>query len=181
MHRGSCQGHMASGQPKPTGEEAPTHSSQEGSCHQRPGLVCIPRGFMESFNENLLPTLIAEYGASLTDVQFYEDHLASGLRIGGEFFYPLTVVVDGEPEVRTVKWQVSNYRLYDNMLSRRNGKREGKITFPCKQVLVKPCYSKNGSKRKYRDSAQNVQNDRSDQKTSVRLCNKTVPLNIEKL
>lgn len=54
MHRGSCQGHMASGQPKPTGEEAPTHSSQEGSCHQRPGLVCIPRGFMESFNE-LIP------------------------------------------------------------------------------------------------------------------------------
>ena len=73
----------------------------------------VTERFMESFNENLLPTLIAEYGASLTDVQFYEDHLASGLRIGGEFFYPLTVVVDGAPEVRTVKWQVSNYRNYD--------------------------------------------------------------------
>ena len=73
----------------------------------------VTERFMESFNENLLPTLIAEYGASLTDVQFYEDHLTSGLRIGGEFFYPLTVVVDGVPEVRTVKWQVSNYRNYD--------------------------------------------------------------------
>ena len=73
----------------------------------------VTERFMESFNDGLLPYLISEYGSALSDVQFYEDHLTAGLRIGGEFFYPLTVVVDGKPLVRTVKWQVSNYRCYD--------------------------------------------------------------------
>ena len=69
--------------------------------------------FIESFNDNLVPYLMSEYGSSLDEVQFYEDHLSSGLRIGGEFYYPLTVVVAGEPTVRCVSWQVSNYRNYD--------------------------------------------------------------------
>ncbi len=69
--------------------------------------------FIESFNENLMPCLISEYGSSLECVQFYEDHLADGLRIEGEFFYPLTVVVSGKPFIRAIKWQVSNYRNYD--------------------------------------------------------------------
>ena len=51
MQPGSCQGHMASRQPKPTGEEASAQSTQGGSCHQRPGLACTPLGFVESFNE----------------------------------------------------------------------------------------------------------------------------------
>lgn len=69
--------------------------------------------FIESFNDNLVPYLLSEYGSSLDEIQFYEDHLSSGLRIGGEFFYPLTVVVAGEPMIRCVSWQVSNYRNYD--------------------------------------------------------------------
>ena len=69
--------------------------------------------FIESFNDNLVPYLMSEYGSSLEQIQFYEDHLASGLRIGGEFYYPLTVVVSGKPIVRCVSWQVSNYRNYD--------------------------------------------------------------------
>lgn len=69
--------------------------------------------FIENFNENLMPYLIAEYGSSLEAVQFYEDHLADGFRIGGEFHYPLTVVVNGAASVRWIKWQVSNYRSYD--------------------------------------------------------------------
>ncbi len=69
--------------------------------------------FIESFNENLVPYLISEYGASLEHIQFYEDHLADGFRIGGEFYYPLTVVVNGTADVRWIKWQVSNYRNYD--------------------------------------------------------------------
>lgn len=73
----------------------------------------ITERFIESFNENLMPYLISEYGSSLECVQFYEDHLADGLRIDGEFFYPLTVVVSGKPFVRAIKWQVSNYRNYD--------------------------------------------------------------------
>lgn len=73
----------------------------------------ISQKFIESFNENLLPILVSEYGDDLDSVQFYEDHIASGFRVGGEFHYPLTVVVGGEPLTRWIKWQVSNYRLYD--------------------------------------------------------------------
>lgn len=69
--------------------------------------------FIESFNDNLVPYLMSQYGSMLDEIQFYEDHLTSGLRIGGEFYYPLTIVVNGKPEIRAVKWQVSNYRHYD--------------------------------------------------------------------
>ncbi len=73
----------------------------------------ISQKFIESFNENLLPYLVSEYGDSLDEVQFYEDHIASGFRVGGEFHYPLTVVVDGRALTRWIKWQVSNYRYFD--------------------------------------------------------------------
>lgn len=73
----------------------------------------VTNSFMESFGDNLVPYLISEYGSALDGIQFYEDHLTEGLRINGEFFYPLTVVVSGVPKVRFVKWQVSNYRNYD--------------------------------------------------------------------
>ena len=73
----------------------------------------ITQRFIESFNENLVPYLISEYGSSLTEVQFYEDHLASGFRIEGEFYYPLTLVCDGRSFTRWIKWPVANYRNYD--------------------------------------------------------------------
>ena len=73
----------------------------------------ITQRFIESFNENLVPYLISEYGSSLTEVQFYEDHLASGFRVEGEFHYPLTLVCDGRSFTRWIKWPVANYRNYD--------------------------------------------------------------------
>ncbi len=73
----------------------------------------ITQRFIESFNENLVPYLISEYGSSLTEVQFYEDHLASGFRIDGEFYYPLTLVCDEDSFTRWIKWPVANYRNYD--------------------------------------------------------------------
>ena len=69
--------------------------------------------FIESFNENLVPYLISEYGSSLTEIQFYEDHLTSGFRVDGEFHYPLTLVCDGRSFTRWIKWPVANYRNYD--------------------------------------------------------------------
>lgn len=71
--------------------------------------------FIESFNENLLPSLCLKYGAALEYVQFYEDHLADGFRISGIFYYPLTVVVSGVAKTEWISWQVSNYRHYDNL------------------------------------------------------------------
>jgi len=74
----------------------------------------ITPAFIESFNENLLPSLENKYGASLEYVQFYEDHIKDGMRIGGIFYYPLTVVISGVAKTEWISWQVSNYRLYDN-------------------------------------------------------------------
>ena len=74
----------------------------------------VTNKFIESFNENLVPKLISEYGSSLEHIQFYEDYITAGFRINGEFHYPLTLVVDGRAFTRWVKWQVSNYRVYDN-------------------------------------------------------------------
>ena len=74
----------------------------------------ITPAFIESFNENLLPSLCLKYGESLEYVQFYEDHLKDGLRIGGIFYYPLTLVISGVAKTEWISWQVSNYRLYDN-------------------------------------------------------------------
>lgn len=73
----------------------------------------ITQRFIESFNENLVPYLISEYGSSLEEVQFYEDHLTSGFRVDGEFHYPLTLVCDGRSFTRWIKWPVANYRNYD--------------------------------------------------------------------
>lgn len=69
--------------------------------------------FIESFNENLLPRLREIYGDALEEIQFYEDHLSDGFRINGEFYYPLTLVLDGRCVTQWIKWQVSNYRIYD--------------------------------------------------------------------
>ena len=75
----------------------------------------ISNKFVESFNENLVPTLLCEYGSALEEIVFYEDHLKTGLRKNGDFFYPLTLVVDGKPFTKWIKWQVANYRSYENM------------------------------------------------------------------
>ncbi len=109
--------------------------------------------FIESFNDNLVPYLISEYGSSLEEIQFYEDHIASGLRIGGEFFYPITLVVAGKTVVRAVKWQVSNYRNYDkfNPFSYK-GREPLEFTLlddipdsVAAAIKNKPVYSKSGS------------------------------------
>ena len=70
--------------------------------------------FIESFNENLLPSLSLKYGNSLDAVQFYDNYIKDGFRIGGVFYYPLTVVVSGVARTEWISWQVSNYRIYDN-------------------------------------------------------------------
>ena len=74
----------------------------------------VTPAFIESFNENLLPRLCLKYGESLEYVQFYEDHIKDGMRIGGIFYYPLTVVISGVARTEWICWQVSNYRIYDN-------------------------------------------------------------------
>ena len=63
----------------------------------------ITPAFIESFNENLLPSLELKYGESLECVQFYEDHLRDGMRIGGIFYYPLTLVISGVAKTEWIK------------------------------------------------------------------------------
>ncbi len=73
----------------------------------------VTNKFIESFNENLLPRLQEIYGEELEEIQFYEDHLSDGFRINGDFYYPLTLILNGRSVTQWIKWQVSNYRIYD--------------------------------------------------------------------
>ena len=47
----------------------------------------ITPAFEQSFNEELLPLLLAEYGDALEAVQMYEDYLADEFLFDGYFYY----------------------------------------------------------------------------------------------
>ena len=74
----------------------------------------ITPAFIKSFNEDMLDRLSLRYGSSLEAIQFYDNHIKDGFRIGGIFYYPLTVVISGVAKTEWICWQVSNYRIYDN-------------------------------------------------------------------
>lgn len=68
--------------------------------------------FKESFENVLVPKLSKAYGESLSEVQMYEDYISDGFISGGRFYYPLTLVVDGEPKRQWISWSVSNKKLF---------------------------------------------------------------------
>ncbi len=105
--------------------------------------------FIESFNENLLPRLSLKYGNSLDAVQFYDNYIKDGFRIGGVFYYPLTIVVSGVARTEWISWQVSNYRIYDNF-NPFSYKGQELLSFSfatelpeglCEKITGKPIYS----------------------------------------
>ena len=110
----------------------------------------VSNQFIESFNENLLPKLYQKYGHSLEHVQFYEDHIKDEMRVGGIFYYPLTVVISGTPKTEWISWQVSNYRIYDkfNPFTYRGSELLDFAfadTLPeglCEKILGKPIYAR---------------------------------------
>ena len=73
--------------------------------HNRIIADCITQRFTLCFEEDLVPVLEGIY-PSLDGVLMYEDHLADKLMKDGEWYYPLTVFVDGVPEICWIKWRV---------------------------------------------------------------------------
>lgn len=74
----------------------------------------ITPAFSESFEENLLPLVVDKYGESVTSLQMYEDYLNEGFYIDGEFYYPLTLVVDDTVCRQWIKWNISSKKHFVN-------------------------------------------------------------------
>lgn len=66
----------------------------------------VTEAFVKSFEKNLAPKLIGKYGEDIDVIQMYEDHIADGFILSGEFFYPLTVVKGGEALTQWIKWKL---------------------------------------------------------------------------
>lgn len=62
--------------------------------------------FIECFEKSALSELRERYGETLEAVQMYEDHINDGFIKRGEFYYPLSVVISGEPKIRWIKWSI---------------------------------------------------------------------------
>ena len=70
------------------------------------------KSFIASVEGELLEKLVAKYGESLEEIQLYEDYLADGFLRDGDFYYPLTVVLDGAPTRQWVKWNISEKKKF---------------------------------------------------------------------
>ena len=74
----------------------------------------VSDAFTRSFNDQLLPLLVEKHGSALQAVQMYEDYLADGFTADGEFYYPLTLVLNGEIKREWIKWSVAGHRKFIN-------------------------------------------------------------------
>ena len=66
----------------------------------------ITDGFKRSVEEKLVPALAEIYGDAMQGIQMYEDHLADEFLLDGVFYYPMTVVLQGEQVTHWVSWPV---------------------------------------------------------------------------
>lgn len=64
----------------------------------------VSEAFASSVQEQLLPLLTEQYGDSLSAIQMYEDHLSDELLLDGYWYYPMTAVLDGVPQVVWIRW-----------------------------------------------------------------------------
>ena len=75
--------------------------------HNRIIADCISPRFTECVDGELVPLLTSAI-EGVEGILMYEDHLADNLMLGGEWYYPLTVFVEGVPEIRWIKWTVGD-------------------------------------------------------------------------
>ena len=87
----------------------------------------ITEGFQQNVREVLVPKLVSKYGDALLGIQMYEDYISDKLLLDGEWYYPLTVIVDGEPLTQWIKWSVDKKRFSSALPYAYIG--EGKIDF----------------------------------------------------
>ncbi len=72
----------------------------------------VTKSFIASFEGGLVPKLCEKYGTSLSEIQLYEDYLGDGFVRDGEFYYPLTLVLDGEVTRQWIKWNFSEKKKF---------------------------------------------------------------------
>ena len=73
-------------------------------------------GFVESFNSVLVPMLEEKYGDAIEYVTMYEDYIADELLYEGEWYYPLSVKLQGEDAIICwIKWPVSKKTFRNNI------------------------------------------------------------------
>ena len=84
--------------------------------------------FTDSFMRVLVPMLEDKYGEALEAVTIYEDYLADGFTFEGEWYYPLSLKLSGQPTFTSwVKWPVSKKTFKNNIPYAYIG--EGNIEF----------------------------------------------------
>ena len=81
--------------------------------HNKIVAATMSEAFADSFKGRLLPLLSEKYGDSITVLQMYEDHISDGFTLGGEFYYPLTVVTD-KPLTQWIKWKLAKGKFTGN-------------------------------------------------------------------
>ena len=87
----------------------------------------ITEGFQRSVTNNLVPALAGIYGDAMLGIQMYEDHLADEFLLDGVFYYPMTVVLQGEQVTHWVAWSVTEDKFTDRIPYAYVG--EGDINF----------------------------------------------------
>ena len=72
--------------------------------------------FVERIDSELVPLLSEKYGDSLLGIQMYEDCLDLGFLLDGEFYYPLTLVMETGVKREWIKWNAQGKRRFaDNV------------------------------------------------------------------
>jgi len=73
----------------------------------------ISEEFVISVRARLVPMLEARYGDSLLGIQMYEDYISDAFLSGGEWYYPLTAVLDGSIQTLWIKWRLTRGAFLD--------------------------------------------------------------------
>ena len=72
--------------------------------------------FVRSFNEVLVPMLEDKYGDSIEYVTMYEDYIADELLFEGEWYYPLSLKLEGEDAIISwIKWPITKKTFRNNI------------------------------------------------------------------
>ena len=72
--------------------------------------------FTDSFMRVLVPMLEDKYGEALEAITMYEDYLADGFTFDGEWYYPLSLKLSGQPTFTSwVKWPVNKKTFKNNI------------------------------------------------------------------
>ncbi len=72
----------------------------------------MTEAFKRSFENVLVPMIEEKYGDSVERIVMYEDHIADGFMYEGEWYYPLSVKLEGEDNIIVwIKWAMNKKKF----------------------------------------------------------------------